>query len=173
MVEEELLGVDESPEDVLKRFAFGLQERGGIRTGGGSLFEEVGAGRFELGRSGFPREGEEIEVAEPGGVGAIFLCGENRSAPSVMRELVLNCLGIDEVEALREICIGDALAFAGAVHLGATENRKEERVLIKFVVGKKHGTDSGRLVRESVHGARDKVYRVEKDLRLKTLWIVA
>ena len=99
VVEQKFFCVQESPDDVFVGDAFGGGEFFG-GDAGGFLLDVFDAG-FDFGGGGFAGEGEEIKFADFVVVGAgVF--GEEGRAAGVSGEFVLNFLGVNEVQGLRE-----------------------------------------------------------------------
>ena len=101
VVEEKLLRVHERPEDVLEGLLLGFGAGGFVSGGGGAaLSHEMRLCGVELGLARLAGEGVEVELAEALGVGPVGGFGERGGTSFGMTELVLDRLGIDEVQTL-------------------------------------------------------------------------
>ena len=79
----------------------------------------------------------------------------------VRRELESNVVRIYEVERLRKIDIGTALAFACAVHIGASEDREKIGGFGEGIIRKLNRAGSSRLAGERFICSGDGVDPIE------------
>src|SRR5207244_13545467 len=118
------------------------------------------------------RIGELIEIAELVVV-ASRVCGELRGAAGVGRELFLNVLRIEQVQALREAGFLGALAFARARRLGPAEDDEEIGTAVEAVVRQRNRARARWQAGKTARCVRQLVDGVEEHLGGKTPWVVA
>ena len=105
MVEHELLGVDEHPEEIFEGLSFS-GFRGQLPFAFSSelpFFGEVGLGHGEFLGIRFAGNGAKVEFGEPVGIGALARFGQFGGETGVGVEFGLDQVGIDEMEALAKI----------------------------------------------------------------------
>lgn len=175
MVEEEFLGIEKSPDDVLIGASIDLLRRWfGIcffSEGSFSLKEFHGGG--ELFRSRRTGESAMIELGDALIVGEVRVLQKNCGPGFVGGELVADVLGIDQMKSLREIDVRRAFAFAGAVHIGTTKDGEEIRIGSELVVRELHGTDAFWLAFELILRVGDDIDPIEKNFGRKASRIKA
>ena len=67
-----------------------------------------------------------------------------------MTKFVLDRFGVNEMQTLGKVGIGDPLAFTGTVHLGPAKDREEEGIIVELVIRQEHRADPGRLILEGL-----------------------
>src|SRR5438094_1918453 len=112
MVKQELLRVDQGPDNVLVSLPFAAQRLLLLLVRGSPVNVFLGQRRF-LSR-GFAGISREVKLADFFVIGPPGVGGQTRGDAFVVGQFLLNLLGVEQMQALRQAGVLRAFAFAGA-----------------------------------------------------------